>query len=48
MARGAVAAADGVFGVRLQPELRVEGGDPQGFAERLAGRFGHPGHHVFG
>jgi len=48
VACGAVAAADGVLGVRLQPELRVERGYPEGFAERLAGGFRHPTHHVFG
>ena len=32
----------------FKPELRVESGDSQGRAERLAGRLGHPGHHVFG
>ena len=43
----AVAAADGVLRVGLEPELRIEGGDAQSLAERLAGRLGHPGHHVF-
>ena len=44
----AVAAPDRVLGMGLQAELGVEGGDAEGHAERLAGRLGHAGHHVFG
>ena len=48
VARGAVAATDGVLRMGFQPELGIESGHAESLAERLAGRLGHPPHHVLG